>query len=76
MKMAEEEAENANKVNITILSHQEEGPREVKIPPAKRAITNTPGSQVETDVERTHTIRVLTDVSATPPKVPSPKAQQ
>ena len=75
MKIAEEEAENANKVHITIPSHQEEGPKEIKIPSAKWGNASSLGSHVENNVDRTHTIRVLTDVSNTPPRVPSPKAQ-
>ena len=76
MQRAQEEEENASKVQISIPNHIEEGPRELKIPPSMRS--NPAGgagiSVAETDVlERTHTIRHGTDTSMTPPKILSPK---
>jgi len=74
MQAAQEEEENASKVQISIPNHIEEGPREVKIPPSKRSNPAGVGNSVaETDVERTHTIRHGTDTSMTPPKMISPK---
>lgn len=74
MQAAQEEEENASKVQISIPNHIEEGPREVKIPPSKRSNPAGVGKSVaETDVERTHTIRHGTDTSMTPPKILSPK---
>jgi hypothetical protein len=43
------------------------GIKEVKIPPPKKKFANNL-SDLETDIERTHTIRHATDTS-TPPKV-------
>ena len=74
--MADEEAENANKIQIPLPSIQNNGPKELKIPPSKRANPISNLSQAETDIDRTHTIRNPTDASMTPPKIQSPKAQQ
>ena len=75
MQKAQEEEENASKVQISIPNHIDDGPREVKIPTSKRSNPVGAGNSVaETDVlERTHTIRHATDTSMTPPKILSPK---
>ena len=77
--MAQEEEDNASKVQISKPNHLDDGPKEVKIPPSKRS--NPTGAGIyaaETNVlnivlERTHTIRHGTDTSMTPPKMLSPK---